>query len=697
MSRWQIISVLICLQFATNAIAQEDTPDILKDNVIEQKIETVVETDGNYDYTSLLDKLEYYKKHPINLNHTSKEELNELNILDDIQINKLMEHIDKNGNLLFLYELQTIDGFEKDVIQKILPYVTISENYSKPNVSFNELFKYSKNTIIIRSQQIIENEKGYSSITDSALLASPNSRYLGSKQTVYARYRFTYSNNISVGLTAQKDAGEEFFKGTQKQGFDFYSAHFYTHNIGNLKSFAVGDYQAQFGQGLTMWSGLAFGKSVDAMLLKRNARGISPYTSVDENLFLRGGAATIPVGKFDVTGFGSIKTKDANVTLLDSASNSIETVSSFQTTGDHNTAASIADKDVITEKIGGGNISYSNKNLKIGTTLVVVQYNTFLKRNLDYYNQFEFTGTHNNNLGLDYSYLWHNINIYGEASRSENGGMAFVNGAIISLDPRFSVSLFQRNYQRNFQPVLNNPIAESSKSANEKGLLMGVSTKPFPFITLTGYYDRFAFDWLRYQTNSSSYGNDFIVQLNYTPSKKTDAYLRIRQRNKEKNSSLNLNPLDYLIKTQQTNYRFNVSYNVTPSIKLRSRVELIDYYEHESTAQHGYMIYQDVMYKALSKPLSITFRYALFDTDGYDSRIYAYENDVLYSYSLPALSEKGSRTYLLLNYNVTRNIEVWLRYAQTFYNNKNIISEGSLGEIMGNTKSEIKAQIRFSF
>ena len=173
--------------------------------------------------------------------------------------------------------------------------------------------------------------------------------------------------------------------------------------------------------------------------------------------------------------------------------------------------------------------------------------------------------------------------------------------------------------------------------------------------------------------------------------------MRVRQRNKEKNSSLNLNPLDYLIKTQQTNYRFNVSYSVTPSIKLRSRVELIYYYEQESAAQHGYMIYQDVMYKALGKPLSITFRYALFDTDGYDSRIYAYENEVLYSYSLPALSEKGSRTYLLLNYNITRNIEVWLRYAQTFYNNKSIISEGSLSEIQGNTKSEIKAQIRFSF
>ena len=124
--------------------------------------------------------------------------------------------------------------------------------------------------------------------TDSALVASPNSRYLGDRNRIYTRYKYNYGNHISFGITAEKDAGEEFFKGSQPNGFDFYSAHFFLRNQGKIKQLAIGDYQAQFGQGLTFWSGLAFGKSADIMLVKRSAVGLKPYTSADENLFMRG-------------------------------------------------------------------------------------------------------------------------------------------------------------------------------------------------------------------------------------------------------------------------------------------------------------------------------------------------------------------------------------------------------------------------
>ena len=98
----------------------------------------------------------------------------------------------------------------------------------------------------------------------------------------------------------EKDPGEEFFTGSKKQGFDFYSGHFFMKNFGVLKALAVGDYQAQFGQGLTFWSGLAFGKSADAIGIKRNAVGLRPYTSVDENRFLRGVATTVGFKNFEI-------------------------------------------------------------------------------------------------------------------------------------------------------------------------------------------------------------------------------------------------------------------------------------------------------------------------------------------------------------------------------------------------------------
>ncbi len=154
--------------------------------------------------------------------------------------------------------------------------------------------------------------------------------------------------------------------------------------------------------------------------------------------------------------------------------------------------------------------------------------------------------------------------------------------------------------------------------------------------------------------------------------------------------------VDYLDEYSTTHYRFNITYRISPSIQLRSRVENVVYERGNNGKEKGWLMYQDITYKALKSPVSLSFRYALFDTDTYNARIYAYENDVLYAFSIPAYYYKGSRTYLTLRYNVVRGIDIWLRYAITFYSNKSIISSGT-SEIQGSTRSEIKAQIRFRF
>src|SRR5690606_16535788 len=140
-------------------------------------------------------------------------------------------------------------------------------------------------------------------------LRRDNRVYLGSPYKLYSRYRFRYRHQISLGVTMEKDEGEEFFQGSQPQGFDFYSAHFFLRDMGRLKALALGDYQAQFGQGLVFWNGLGFGgKSSFTMNVKRNATGLMPYTSVNENLFMRGAAATYAVARHvELTGFYSQK------------------------------------------------------------------------------------------------------------------------------------------------------------------------------------------------------------------------------------------------------------------------------------------------------------------------------------------------------------------------------------------------------
>ncbi|MBL4652519.1 MAG: helix-hairpin-helix domain-containing protein, partial [Flavobacteriales bacterium] len=243
-----------------------------KTDIIDKRIELLAETSEaeNFDLTTVFEQLYYLIDHPINLNFTSKEELQELFLLNDFQINNLLDHIEKNGKLMTIYELQAIEGLSIDDIHSILPFVKVSANFDSPHIAMKDLLKNGNHEMFIRYTRVLEEMQGYSEIDDSTLASKPNSRYLGSPDKLYARYRFKFGTNISVGITGEKDSGEEFFKGAQKQGFDFYSAHLYLKNIGKIKYLAIGDYQIMLGQGLTMWSGRAFGKSADVINIKKN-------------------------------------------------------------------------------------------------------------------------------------------------------------------------------------------------------------------------------------------------------------------------------------------------------------------------------------------------------------------------------------------------------------------------------------------
>ncbi len=689
--------ILLCMMLLTAApVLAQDPDDPNKEDVNEQKVEKIASnTDGDLDYSDLLQEMDYYLKHPLNLNTAQASDLQNLFMLNDIQISNLLTYIAKNGKLLSIYELQAIDGFDVATIAAIMPYVKVStEGASK--FSFRDLMEYSSHDLFIRYQRTLEEQAGYSPISDSALAESPNSRYLGSPDKVFVRYRYKFFNKVSFGITAEKDAGEQFFAGAQKYGFDFYSAHLMVSNMGIVKAAVVGDYHVQFGQGLTFWTGMGFGKSSDVINIKKLAQGLRPYTSVDENLFMRGAAVTLGIKGFELTTFYSNKKIDANSISVDSTTNELLVISSLQETGLHSTPSEVADRKSLGQQVFGGHFGYRNRRLNVGITAAQTLFAADLQRNLQLYNQFDFTGKHLLNMGIDYSYVIRNINIFGETSRSWNGGMAYLDGVMISLDPHVSVSVLYRNYQKNYQALYTSAFAEGSSNSNEEGIFTGLTLKFNPKWNLSSYCDFYNFNWLKYRVNAPSKGQDYMAQLNYKPSKKFEIYLKYRYELKKENNSDATNVIEYIQDLKKQSIRLNLSCQISPSITLKNRVEYQIYKAGDKAAEHGYIIYQDIRYKPEKLPFTLSARYALFQTDSYDSRIYAYENDVLYSYSIPGFYYKGSRFYILAKVRLQRHLDFWIRYSITNYSNQSVVSSG-LNEIQGNHKSEIKAQLRLKF
>jgi hypothetical protein len=208
---------------------------------------------------------------------------------------------------------------------------------------------------------------------------------------------------------------------------------------------------------------------------------------------------------------------------------------------------------------------------------------------------------------------------------------------------------------------------------------------------------------LKYLMDAPGYGRDFLAQVTYTPNKQAEIYTRYRNETKQGNQPGNLpagqagTPVtNYLVQLPHQNWRIQSSFKISTTISLRNRAEMIWYDKKGSNNEKGFLVFFDFIYKPRLKSYSGILRLQYFETDGYNSRLYAYENDVLYNYSIPVFFGQGYRYYLTLNYDLTKKLSFWLRWAQTIYRGKDLIGSGT-DEIEGNRKTELKLQARYIF
>ena len=701
LKRWLVLpfwfTLNVCYVKAQNqSITPKETEHI--DEQVNQQIEFLseqMEVDET-DLSSLTETLNYYKSHPINLNNASIDELSSLSLLSDIQINNLISHICKNGKLICVYELQSIEGFDLNTIKQLLPYIQVRDHFESGYFTLQEMFKYGKHEFLQRYQRIIEQQTGYIKPDSITKINNPNSFYLGDPSRILTRYRFQYNNYVSWAIAAEKDAGEEFFKGTQKQGFDFYGGHIAINSVKYIKNLVVGDYQATFGQGLTLWQGFAFGKSNSPLSIKRQRSGIKPYQSFDENRFFRGSAATIRFKDFEFTGLLSHKKIDANIIDIDTSDfQNEQTVSSLILGGLHHTNSAIKDKGVISQTVLGANAAYRRRNLQLAITAQNMNISSPLNPTPTLYNQFAFKGKHNFVGGIDYNYIFKNVNIFGETAISVNGGKAFCHGLIIALDPKLTFSAHYRNYSKDFQNFFSNAISESTVSQNEQGMYLGFEAKLSKFLTFSSYLDNFQYRWLKANISSPSLGRDILAQLTYLPTKKIEMYVRYRHRHKYESVSDD-KFYDYISPKDQYNIRYNLTAQISSNIKIKSRIEYTGFHKFQNS-EEGIIMVQDIIFKKINFPLTLMLRYAVFDTQGYNSRLYAFENDIPYSYSVPLHYYKGQRFYVLVNWDATRKLEISVKISNTIYDNQKIVHEGSLNQINANHQTELKFQVRAKF
>jgi hypothetical protein len=464
-----------------------------------------------------------------------------------------------------------------------------------------------------------------------------------------------------------------------------------------LKQLVIGDYQVQFGQGLTCWNSMAFGKSSFSVQVKRNAQGLKPYSSVNESSFFRGAGITVGNKFLSATAFASRRKLDATFNADTVLTDDGMVVSSILLGGLHRTESEIAKKNMLTEIVSGGNIQVQKGMWKLGTVAVHRSLSDSIAARTDWYANGKFTGKSQSAVGMYAEGVWQNVSLFGEVSRSSNNAWAYVTGLTSALHSRVSATVLFRNFDQDFQSVYSNVIAEGSSvfPSNEWGMYVSVQAQLSKKISVNAYSDGVHYPWLRYQVTGPSNFSDNVIQFNYRPDKKHEFYARMRIRRTSIDQNI-LNRIDFPVDKLSQQIRLNFIFSPTESLKLHSRLEFVKTNEEGLPTEKGYLVFQDVIWKKMGVPCTITFRYALFQTDAWNARLYAYENDVLYSYSIPAYYGKGARIYGIFKFDVRRNIDVWFRIAQWTYTDRDFISSGN-SMISGFRKTDCTLQMRMQF
>ena len=682
-----IFSIGLIVLSTTNVFCQTENEinNYSEEAVLETNLITEDETD--LDSRFLQSKLKENKSQNININEATVEDLQAFGAFSLIQIESFIKYRKMFGKFISTFELQAIPNWDIDFIKKINQFIVLKDKNEFLN-SMPKSLKDGKQFLMIRSRTVLEKSIGYNYDT-----VIKSKKYSGIPAGFSMKYQLKFEHDFKLGILMENDAGERFTFNRKSNGFDFISAHLFKKSNGFLQLVCIGDYTVNIAQGLIQWQTMGVRKSTEVNSIKHESEIVKPYQSFNEINFYRGVCMGFKISKINTVFFYSNRKIDANINVDSSNQNM---VSSLNYLGLHRSENEIENKNNLNQQVFGITVNRIINSILISANTIHHQFQIpFEKQNLPY-NLFAHKGKTLTSYSIGYSFTKSNTHFFGESAFSYKG-FATSFGLLSAISSRADISILFRNISKGFQSLNANAFTENSKVNNEKGLYFGISLKPQSRWQINMSVDFYSKPWLQYQTNAPSRGMDFLIRVTNTPNKKLSAVFtlkhQISQTSSSENNSYIIKPISEMVRNS---LRCHLSKVISTSITMKSRIEFQMIKVPGLSKNEGFLFFTEMIYKPQRKSISSTLRISYFETNNYDSRIYAFENDLSNSYAFPAFYDKGFRYFLNVQFQISKKIHSRLKFSQNIYPDKKNIGSG-YDLINGCKKTQIGFETIFSW
>lgn len=629
----------------------------------------------------------------IDLNSISIEELSQFIFLSDRQINSFLHYRSSYGPFVSPFELQAVPDFDPSTLELLRPFLRLGKNNTTYRLPWRQSLKKEnqKSELLFSWQKDLQTLAGFKKNSRGVIPFEGDPHYL------LVRGQHAYSNRLQFGFTLEKDAGEALFRASNSRtGFDHTSFYIEAQNVSNtLEQVNLGDFYLNMGQGLVHYGGFNNAKTSQVDRIVKRGRSFRSFRARSEDVYLRGVAAHIRLTPHvTIAPVVSVRNRDANIIApVDSSEGKV--FSSIKLGGLHRTSSEIEDEKRIRHDIYGGTVSFHIGRWQMDLNHLSHSFDGEFRPADRLDNKHDFRGNLLSNTSISYQHTGSKIYSFGEFAVRDYRSPAFIHGMLYSPTPRLDISFVCRYLDERYRSLGAATFSENSNPENEIGAYLGMKYHIGRGLSLSVFSDFFRHPGPRFRVSLPSQGSEHLLRLDAFKKRRYQAFLQLTYKSKETEfrGSENNSPI-HLAPERRAAIRAQWNWHCSHAWELRTRFEFKKF-DSPTNQSTGHLIFQDFLYRPLESRLSMNARLSYFNIDDFASRIYAYENNLIYQFQIPFYYGKGLRAYANLRYR-WKNWTIESRYEHTSYLEDFEIGSGHT-RITGRNRSRLKGQLIYRF
>lgn len=567
---------------------------------------------------------------PIDLNSTSPEELEASGLFTPFQLYNLLKYLEKYGEVYSMYELVALPGFHRSKVLEIEPFVTLEHS----NIHTGK--KPLRHMVLIDVGKTFPNSKGYQQDSGSG----NESNYAGSPLKATIRIRSHLWKNLALGLTYEKDAGEQFLYRNKLQ---FLSGYLSYNGDRTIRHLVVGNFQLNQGVGLVNGAGFIH-RAGNFHVNRQSLSQIRPYASKTETMFEQGIACQLELNNIQLLMWASYRQLSLSPSAFTENPKADKWLDYQRSSGLYRTVGELEGRELAYRIHTGIQALYKHRQLAVGI-MSGTEWIYPTKKAMKYLTTNPGPARHQK-ASLHGNWQKRQIQVFGELSFGGYRSLACLLGTEYYFSDFVQGSLLMHHYGTEYRGSYPSSYGSGSTIENEQGVAFHLHVETGKYVTaeLTGELFRYLSP--RYLTTVPSSGNRLDLSLQNPVKKLFQWRLRVVSKTWQTTPATETTKLRPLQNSRVTRIDGRLIYNYQDLFKWQTRL-VISYYSQQLEEVPGFAAVQQITLCTF-RNLKATVQFVLFQITDWENRIYLYEPAVYYSFSFPAYYGSGQKTTLLL-------------------------------------------------